>query len=95
MGTKYLIKNATVWMGPGATMHATDVLLGYQGKIEQVGANVPNSGNVATVIQADGAWVTPGLVDLHSHAGVYSFPLDARATQDGTKGNMLVPGKIS
>jgi imidazolonepropionase-like amidohydrolase len=23
----------------------------------------------------DGAWVTPGLVDLHSHIGVHSSPL--------------------
>jgi cytosine/adenosine deaminase-related metal-dependent hydrolase len=28
--------------------------------------------------------VTPGLIDMHSHAGVYSFPEDAHATQDGS-----------
>jgi len=26
------------------------------------------------VIKADGAWVTPGIVDLHSHIGVGSVP---------------------
>jgi N-acetylglucosamine-6-phosphate deacetylase len=63
-----------------------DVLLGYYGKIEQVAANIPAT--TVPVIQADGAWVTPGLFDMHSHAGVYSFPVDAQATQDGTKSRL-------
>lgn len=29
--------------------------------------------------------VTPGLVDMHSHVGVYSFPEDAHATADGNE----------
>lgn len=27
------------------------------------------------MFDAHGAWVTPGLVDFHSHMGVLSFPL--------------------
>lgn len=77
-----LIQNATIWAGVGQTLYGTDLLIGSDGLIAAVGKNLQNPGN-ANVIQANGAWVTPGLFDLHSHAGVYSFPLDARATQDG------------
>jgi imidazolonepropionase-like amidohydrolase len=79
-----LIKNATVWTGLGQTLQGYDLLIGTNGKISQVARNI-NSQGVPRVIQADGAWVTPGLVDMHSHAGVYSFPGDAQATQDGNE----------
>lgn len=78
-----LIKNATIWVGSGDPNLNYDILLGTNGKIEKLAANIPTPANTR-VIQASGAWVTPGLFDMHSHAGVYSFPVDAQATQDGT-----------
>lgn len=62
------------------------MIIGTNGKIASVGKNLATPQG-ATVIQANLAWLTPGLFDLHSHAGVYSFPGDAVATQDGTPEN--------
>ncbi|KAF8640067.1 hypothetical protein AX17_001308 [Amanita inopinata Kibby_2008] len=48
--------------------------------------NTPN----LTVIDADGAWVTPGLIDLHSHIGVLSSPMTNGANDyDSTNGPIL------
>lgn len=62
------------------------MIIGTDGKIASVGLNLA-APQGATLIQANLAWLTPGLFDLHSHAGVYSFPGDAVATQDGTPKN--------
>jgi imidazolonepropionase-like amidohydrolase len=44
---------------------------------------VPPQG--AEIIDLAGAFVTPGLVDMHSHVGVYSFPQDVHANEDGNE----------
>ena len=66
-----LIKNATVLTGTGERIDNGDVLL-VDGKISQVGQNLSADG--ATVIDAKGKWVTPGIIDVHSHLGVYPSP---------------------
>lgn len=53
------------------------------GKIAELGhALAPPPG--AVVIDATGKYVMPGLVDTHSHLGVYPWP-DARAHEDGNE----------
>ncbi|KAL6063889.1 Composite domain of metallo-dependent hydrolase [Balamuthia mandrillaris] len=37
------------------------------------------------VLDMQGRIVTPGLVDMHSHAGVYSWPENVKATEDGNE----------
>eukprot|EP00753_Platysulcus_tardus_P017236 PLAT6334.1.p1 GENE.PLAT6334.1~~PLAT6334.1.p1 ORF type:complete len:934 (-),score=314.09 PLAT6334.1:1638-4439(-) len=37
------------------------------------------------VVSSAGSYVTAGLVDMHNHGGVYSFPVDLAATQDGNE----------
>jgi len=66
-----LIKNATVLTGTGARLDNADVLL-VNGKVEQVGESL--SSTDAVVIDANGKWVTPGIIDVHSHLGVYPSP---------------------
>ncbi|KCZ57340.1 hypothetical protein HY29_01035 [Hyphomonas beringensis] len=44
------------------------------GRIVSVGKTVKVPGN-AEIIDAEGRWVTPGLIDPHSHLGVYPTPL--------------------
>lgn len=78
-----IIKNATVWTGTGTTLQGYDLIVGTDGKIQAIDKNLATPQG-ASEIQASGAWLTPGLFDLHSHAGVYSFPGDTQATQDGT-----------
>ena len=64
-----LIKNATVWTsGPAGIIEGGDVLVAH-GKIQQVGKNLIAPAG-ATVIDATGLHVTPGLIDCHSHTAV-------------------------
>ncbi|KAH7889205.1 hypothetical protein F5I97DRAFT_486659 [Phlebopus sp. FC_14] len=73
-----LIKNATIWTaGANGTevIEGGDLLL-HKGMIKAVGT-VPlrlTQGLELEVVNANGAWVTPGIVDLHSHLGVGSAP---------------------
>ncbi len=66
-----LIKNATVLTGTGTRMDNTDVLM-IDGKINKVGRNLSAEG--AVEIDANGKWITPGIIDVHSHLGVYPSP---------------------
>lgn len=76
-----LIKNATVLTGTGERLENADILL-VDGKISQVGTNLSASG--AVEIDAKGKWITPGLVDVHSHLGVYPNP-GVESHQDGNE----------
>lgn len=60
-----LIKNATVMTVTRGTLTNTDVLLSG-GKIAQVGKNIAAPAG-ATVIDATGKFVMPGIIDPHSH----------------------------
>jgi len=67
-----VIKGATILtMTHGDIANGTVVI--ENGKIEAVGAKVPVPAN-AEVINASGEYILPGLVDPHSHLGVYSLP---------------------
>ena len=66
-----IIKNATVLTGNGERLDNADVLM-VDGKIKQVGQQLTAEG--AKVIDASGKWVTPGIIDVHSHLGVYPSP---------------------
>lgn len=70
-----LIKNATVLTVTRGTLTNTDVLLSG-GKIAQIGKNVAAPAN-ATVIDATGEFVMPGIIDPHSH-------MASDATNEGT-----------
>ncbi|HVK59041.1 MAG TPA: amidohydrolase family protein, partial [Candidatus Kapabacteria bacterium] len=63
-----LVKNATIWTSAeGGRLERADLLV-VDGKIHSVGRNL-DAGD-ATVIDASGKHVTPGLIDCHSHAMV-------------------------
>ena len=76
-----LIRNATVLDGTGRRLDGADVLI-RDGKIVDVGTALPQGD--ASTIDAKGRWVTPGLIDVHSHLGVYASP-GVNATQDGNE----------
>ena len=77
-----LIRGATVLTGTGARLDGADLLV-HGGRIAAVGAGLqPPSG--ARVIEAAGKWVTPGIIDAHSHLGVYPSP-GVRAHSDGNE----------
>jgi imidazolonepropionase-like amidohydrolase len=76
-----LIRNATVLDGTGRRLDGADVLM-RDGQIVAVGPGLAADG--ATVVDAQGRWVTPGLIDVHSHLGVYASP-GVNAHQDGNE----------
>ena len=76
-----MIRNATVLDGAGRRLDDADVLM-RGGKIVAVGTGLPAEG--ATIVEAQGRWVTPGLVDVHSHLGVYPSP-GVNAHKDGNE----------
>jgi imidazolonepropionase-like amidohydrolase len=64
-----LIRGATLWTsGARGVLPETDMLV-ERGRISRIGRGLraPES---AVVIDARGKWVTPGIIDAHSHAGV-------------------------
>lgn len=77
-----LIRGATVLVGNGERIDNGDVLI-VDGKIAAVGQNVSAPAG-ARVIDASGRWVTPGLIDVHSHLGVYPTPY-VKAHSDGNE----------
>src|SRR5690606_14204963 len=81
-GQTTLIRNATVLTGTGEQIEQGDVLL-QDGKIAAVGADIAAPAD-ATVINAAGKWVTPGIIDVHSHLGVYPSP-SVEAHADGNE----------
>jgi imidazolonepropionase-like amidohydrolase len=80
-GAPTLIRNAVVLDGTGRRLDEADVLM-RDGKVVAVGPGLDATG--ATVVDARGRWVTPGLVDVHSHLGVYASP-GVNASQDGNE----------
>lgn len=77
-----LIRNATVLTGTGARLEQTDVLL-RDGRIAAVGTALASPAGTREV-DARGKWVTPGIIDVHSHLGVYPSP-GVSAHSDGNE----------
>jgi imidazolonepropionase-like amidohydrolase len=67
-----LIRGGTVMTATGQVMPNGQVLI-VDGRIAAVGAAVQAPAG-ARVIDATGRYVTPGLIDSHSHLGVYASP---------------------
>ena len=61
-----LIKNATVLTAARGTLTNTDILV-TNGKIAKIGKNLPAPAD-ARVIDATGKFVSPGIIDAHSHS---------------------------
>lgn len=66
------IDNATILLGNGEQLNDAAILL-EDGKIAGVGKRLSAPRN-ATVIDGTGKYVTPGIIDTHSHLGVYPSP---------------------
>lgn len=66
------IVNAAILTGTGMSIERGTVLMA-NGKIVAVGADVPVPAD-AMIIDANGKWITPGVIDAHSHLGVFPSP---------------------
>lgn len=73
----YLLKNATVWTNEReGILENADVLI-QNGKIAKVGTGLKQDG--AIVVDATGKYVTPGIIDEHSHIAL------TRGVNEGTQ----------
>ena len=77
-----LITHATILDGTGRKLTDASLLM-QDGKIVALGNEVAPPPQVET-LDAKGRWVTPGLIDAHSHLGVYPSP-EIWATSDGNE----------
>ncbi|KAJ7490396.1 carbohydrate esterase family 9 protein [Mycena galericulata] len=90
-----LITNATLLMGQGNDTHILhgDLYLD-KGLVKAIGSlshlNSEHTLNL-TSINANGAWVTPGLVDLDTHLGLMGAPFLAGAFDVNSKNGPVLP----
>ncbi|WP_230769766.1 amidohydrolase [Sphingomonas sp. Leaf4] len=71
-GQPTLVTNVTILDGEGGRINDGSVLF-RDGKIVEVGQAIAPAAGV-TVIDGQGKWVTPGIIDVHSHLGDYPSP---------------------
>ena len=76
-----ILQGATVLTGTGERLDNADVVMDG-GKIIAVGPGL-DAGSM-TVVDASGMWITPGVIDVHSHLGVYASPR-VNAHSDGNE----------
>ncbi len=86
-----VIRNVTIMTAAGPTI-ANGAILMQDGRITAVGATV-NAPAGAVVIDGAGKYVTPGIIDVHSHLGVYPAP-GVPALSDGNEATNPVTANV-
>jgi imidazolonepropionase-like amidohydrolase len=81
-GVPTLVTNVTVFDGEGGRIDGGSVLFA-DGKVVQVAQHI-DAPSGATVIDGTGRWLTPGVIDIHSHLGDYPSP-GVKANSDGNE----------
>lgn len=76
-----LLRGATVLTGTGERLEQADLVL-KGGRVDAVGSDLQGDG--LAVFDATGLWITPGIIDIHSHLGVYPSP-SVPAHSDGNE----------
>ncbi|MBT8096989.1 MAG: amidohydrolase [Woeseia sp.] len=76
-----LLVGATLLTGSGERIDGADILL-RDGRIAEIGRDLADDD--ARRVDATGLWITPGIIDVHSHLGVYPSP-EADAHSDGNE----------
>ena len=86
-----LIRNATIMTAAGQEIQGGSILF-KDGRIVSVGTSVQAPSD-AVVVDATGKWVTPGVIDTHSHIGVYAAP-GTFAESDGNEATRPVTAEV-
>lgn len=90
-GVPTLLRNVTVFDGEGGRIENGQVLFA-EGKVVAIGQTVDAPAG-ATVIDGQGKFVTPGVVDIHSHLGDYPSP-GVQAHSDGNEATAPVTAEV-
>jgi imidazolonepropionase-like amidohydrolase len=93
-GTTTLIRNVTIYDGEGGRIEHGTVLFA-DGKITSLGGAMADSAVPAgaKIIDGAGKWVTPGIIDIHSHLGDYPSPA-VEAHSDGNEATGPVRSEV-
>ena len=86
-----LIRGATVLTGTGTRLDDTDVIVA-DGKVAALGQHLAAPPG-ARIVEAHGRWVTPGIIDVHSHLGVYPSP-QVSGNSDGNEATAPVTANV-
>lgn len=87
-----LITNVTILTAAGPAIHGGSVLLS-NGKIAAVGSGQVDAPADAVRIDGTGKYLTPGIIDVHSHLGVYPAP-GVDANSDGNEATNPVTANV-
>jgi imidazolonepropionase-like amidohydrolase len=84
-GVPTLVRNVTIYDGEGGKIYNASVMFA-DGKVASIGGAIADSDVPAgtTIIDGTGKYVTPGIIDIHSHLGDYPTPSVA-AHDDGNE----------
>ncbi len=90
-GNPTAVTNVTIYDGEGGRMERATILF-RDGKVERLGSDVAAPEGYA-VIDGNGKWLTPGIIDVHSHLGNYPSPgVDAHS--DGNEATGPVRAEV-
>jgi len=85
------IENARILTGNGDELLKGSILISSN-KIKAVGKGLVRPKG-SKLINAEGKWVTPGIIDIHSHMGVYPAP-SLRSSSDGNEATNPVTAHV-
>lgn len=86
-----LIRGANIFDGLGGLIEDGDVLV-ENGRISAVGTGL-DAPDGASIVEANGRYVTPGIIDVHSHLGVYPSP-GVSSHSDGNEATQPVTAEV-
>ncbi len=90
LGQPVLFKNATILTGDGRRFNETDLYIA-EGQVQWIGEGEIAHGTIE--VDANDRWITPGLIDVHSHLGVYPSP-GVAAHSDGNEATAPVTAEV-
>jgi len=85
------IEDARILTGTGKEILKGSILISSN-KVKAIGESLSKPPG-AKVIDANGKWVTPGIIDIHSHMGVYPAP-SLRSSSDGNEATSPVTAHV-
>ena len=89
--TNTIFRNANIYDGEGNELINTDLII-KDGKVVAIGIDLPSSDDL-NEIDASGKWITPGIIDIHSHMGVYPAP-SVKTSSDGNEATSPVTAEV-